>query len=281
MSEQKLTRAVLIQAAARATSLVGLMRDLGVPMGSRPRRYLNKRLQHYGIDTSHFREEPLPKQERRSYPEEFLREAAARSHSIREVLECMGFPPCDSPYGHIRKQLDKFGIDTSHFTEGRRYGPAVPPREELASAVEAATSIAGVLAALGWSCTGAARARVQRGIEAHGLSTAHFKGQGHFRGARSPYRKTPAEILVTLAPGSTRVRTALLRRALDDLGVPHVCDECGIGDTWQGRRLVLEIDHVNGDWRDNREENLRYLCPNCHALTATWCRRKGGVPLAG
>ncbi|MGX1270242.1 hypothetical protein RKD18_003436 [Streptomyces phaeoluteigriseus] len=38
---------------------------------------------------------------------------------------------------------------------------------------------------------------------------------------------------------------------------------------------------VNGNWRDNRRENLRYMCPNCHATTETWCRRKGGGVLAG
>jgi hypothetical protein len=35
--------------------------------------------------------------------------------------------------------------------------------------------------------------------------------------------------------------------------------------------MTLQIDHINGDWHDNRLENLRYLCPNCHALTETWC----------
>ncbi|MER6557745.1 HNH endonuclease [Streptomyces sp. NPDC001027] len=254
--------------------MVDLMRELGVPMGSGPHRYLNQRLQHYGIDVSHFREESLPERERRSYPEELLREAAAHAHSIHEMLEYMGFPPSDSPYGYIRKQLDRFGIDTSHFLGGRRYGSGAPPRDELAPAVEAATSLAGVLAALGQSDTGAARARVKRGIEEYGLSAAHFTGQGHFRGTRSPHRKPSAEILVLLMPGSPRTKTLLLRRALDDLGVPHVCDECGIGDTWQGRRLVLEIDHVNGDRLDNRRKNLRYLCPSCHSQTRSFANRR-------
>jgi predicted HNH restriction endonuclease len=42
----------------------------------------------------------------------------------------------------------------------------------------------------------------------------------------------------------------------------------------------LEIDHINGDIVDNRSENLRFLCPNCHATTPTYCRKKLSVSSA-
>ncbi|MFD5103053.1 HNH endonuclease signature motif containing protein [Streptomyces albidochromogenes] len=266
-------RDLLVRTSAVSTSLVDLLRRLDAPLGSGPRRYLRGRLQKYGIDTSHFVDEPLPERERRSYTKKLLAEAASQSHSIREMLEYMGFPPSDSPYSYIRKKLDRLGIDTSHFTSGRRYSTPLIPKADLASAVAASRSLAGVLRRVGRPNNGAARACVQRSIELHGLSTAHFTGQAHFRGTPSPHRKSATDILQRLESGSPRTKTALLRRALDDIGVPHVCAKCGTGDTWQSKRLVHEIDHVNGDRLDNRRENLRYLCPSCHSQTATFSNR--------
>ncbi|MCI3222814.1 HNH endonuclease signature motif containing protein [Streptomyces sp. NP-1717] len=273
-------RETLVRTAAESTSLVDLMRRVNAPLGSIPRRYLRQRLESYGIDTSHFTDEPLPARQRRSYSKERLQEAAARSRSIREVLEYMGFPPDDSPYGHVRKRLDQFGIDTSHFTEGRRRGPNLLPRDELADAVGKAHSIAGVLRILGIPVNGAGRKRVNRSLAAYSISTSHFAGQGHFRGVPSRYRKSADEILIRLASGSPRTSTAQLRRALDDLDIPHICTSCGIGDLWQGRQLVLEIDHINGDRLDSRLENLRYLCPSCHSQTATFSRGTPGASTA-
>ncbi|MEU3655168.1 HNH endonuclease signature motif containing protein [Streptomyces sp. NPDC032161] len=276
MSNQgKYPRELLARTAASATSLVDLLRQLGAPLGSRPARYLRDRLKHYGIDTSHFVEEPLPRREPRAYTRELLARAAANSHSIREVIEFMGFPPSDSPYDYIRKKLDRLGIDTSHFTSGRRHGVRTLPREELTSAVNTSQSLASVLKLLDLPDTGANRTRVKRSIDVYGISTSHFAGQAHCRGTRSPYRKSAAEILRCLDPGSSRTPTALLRRALDDCEVPHVCTKCGTGDIWRGRRLVLEIDHINGNRTDNRRKNLRYLCPSCHSQTESFSKRHG------
>ena len=161
----------------------------------------------------------------------------------------------------------------SHFNGGRRYGPEVLRRDQLAPADAAARSIAGVLKLLGIVDNGAGRTRVKRSMEAENLSIAHFVGQGHGRGVPSKNRKSAAQILVRLEPGCSRTKTVHLRRALDDLGVPHTCDTCGVGDVWQGKRLVLEVDHINGDRLDNRRENLR-----CLSRTATryqtWSRSR-------
>ena len=47
----------------------------------------------------------------------------------------------------------------------------------------------------------------------------------------------------------------------------HKCVECGLKDSWQNKPINLELDHINGIRSDNRLENLRFLCPNCHSQT--------------
>ncbi|WP_432128718.1 HNH endonuclease [Streptomyces sp. bgisy082] len=213
------------------------------------------------------------------YTRERLAEAASRCVSVEEVMDFFGMEPCAKLRRYLLKRFADYGIDISHFPHRQRGGP--PPRpavEDLRNAIEGSLSIAGALRLLGRPDSGQMRALFRQWTADAGLSTAHFLGQAHQRGKPGAV-KSAAEILVG-HKGGRRTRTHLLRRALLEVGVPEECAECGIGSDWFGRPMSLEVDHVNGDWSDDRRENLRLLCPNCHATTDTWCRGGKRRPLS-
>lgn len=54
--------------------------------------------------------------------------------------------------------------------------------------------------------------------------------------------------------------------------------ECGLTNCWQDKKLVLQIDHIDGDRKNNCLENLRFLCPNCHSQTHNFAGRKPKKP---
>ncbi len=68
--------------------------------------------------------------------------------------------------------------------------------------------------------------------------------------------------------GAANIKRRLLAAGL----LEERCGECGLSE-WRGKRLVIQIDHINGICTDNRLENLRMLCPNCHSQTETFGAR--------
>jgi hypothetical protein len=58
----------------------------------------------------------------------------------------------------------------------------------------------------------------------------------------------------------------------------RICELCGQGELWRGRRIALILDHINGVRDDHRLENLRIVCPNCNAALETHCGRKNRRP---
>lgn len=166
------------------------------------------------------------------------------------------------------------GGDNSGRTPGpRAHARRVKPEAAvLREAVAASNSLAETLRRLGRVSSGSMNAALKTWIREDGLSTAHFLGQAHNRGKPGTTPERRAEDILVRQDGRRRTRTHLLLRALREVGVPELCEMCGTAPVWRGRPMTLEVDHVNGDWSDDRRENLRLLCPNCHAVTSTWCR---------
>lgn len=143
--------------------------------------------------------------------------------------------------------------------------------KELEDAVSSSRSFRAVIIKLGLVPAGGNYVQVQQTVERMGLSTAHFTGKGWNQGWKSDYRRAKRmnDLRDVLVNGS-RVQSYGLKKRLILAGIKKAeCELCGWSQVSPDGRIPVELDHINGDRYDNRLENLRVLCPNCHSLQPT------------
>lgn len=140
--------------------------------------------------------------------------------------------------------------------------------DDLKVAVEDAICWTDVCRAVNVTCCTYNFKRLQQLCLEHNLDTSHFNRVRAMR--RNKRIWTDEEVFVE----NCTITRSMLRRVLIRLGFySGGCQACGISDTWNDKPLTIEIDHANGIHTDNRRENLRWLCPNCHSQTSTYRRR--------
>jgi hypothetical protein len=124
-----------------------------------------------------------------------------------------------------------------------------------------------VLDYLGLARSGAGSQVIRNNIKRLNLDTSHWlSNYWKHGGARRICDLSEKEIFCKQSAVS---RSSLRRYIINHGTLPYKCSICNI-NVWQGEKLTLQIDHINGNSRDNRLCNLRWLCPNCHTQTSNW-----------
>jgi hypothetical protein len=137
--------------------------------------------------------------------------------------------------------------------------------EELIEVAKKSYSVSDTMNNLGLVPMGGNHKRYKQRLNELGVKFAK-------RPPKSGNVKDLSEYLVLDGPGIT---TSKLRIRLIKAGLKkEECEKCGQGALWNNEPLKFHLDHINGNNRDNRLENLRILCPNCHCQTPTYARIK-------
>lgn len=149
-------------------------------------------------------------------------------------------------------------------------------KELLESAAKQSTSVAEVMRIINCPMSGGGHSHISNKLKKYGIDTSHFSSnvEGMLRAAQkraNATKKKPEEILC-VSSSEKRIVRKYLHRALQQIGREYKCERCQIS-SYNDCPITLEVDHINGDWKDNGPENLRYLCPNCHSQTDTSHRK--------
>ena len=140
--------------------------------------------------------------------------------------------------------------------------------QDLRKAVAISFSKRQVLKILGLVEAGGNYEQITKYINLYKIDTSHFLGKGSNKG-KTLIRKHIYSLKEILVKDSNFQSHKLKKRLFAEKIKKPKCEMCGWEKISVDGRIPIELDHINGNHHDNRIENLRILCPNCHSLQST------------
>lgn len=193
-----------------------------------------------------------------------LQLAIATADSYTNVCEILKIYPGSANIAKIKYFVKLYSINVNHLlSSNARYNIS-----ELVTSVESSICWSDVCRNLNISVCTYNFKKLQQYCKDQNICTEHFavdKSRKHFRPETKWTRETV--LVENCSIGRSQLRKVLIRLGM----YTGECSECLLTE-WNGKPIIIEIDHKNGDHTDNREYNLRWLCPNCHSQTPTYRR---------
>lgn len=200
--------------------------------------------------------------------------------TIMEILKGCGYTSSGT-YRYIKSRIEELGLDfytRNEFKTNKLNQNYSKPKhcldDDIIKYAKELFSFRSLLIKLNLNpSSGSANGWIKRKVKSLEIDVSHFTGQNCNEGKTFPdANKTPLdELLIKQDSDGPYFQTYKLKHRLFKENVLHeTCILCGLGSFWMGKQLALQMDHINGDNTDNRIENLRILCPNCHTQTDTY-----------
>lgn len=195
-----------------------------------------------------------------------------KCNQLSDISKALGLQPKYNTNQRIRKAIIDHKLNVNFDINAKQINIRTTRQwtdQDLVNAISSNEFLTDVLKSLQLSPTGGNFYTVNKYIARLNLDTSHFCKNNSGQHKRGGNATKPLSYYLVLTE-STILHQYVKDRIFKEGILEKICASCGLGPTWNGQPLTLQVDHIDGNRYDHREHNLQPLCPNCHTQTETY-----------